>query len=94
MRYLMSETPDEAALVGASSDADAADLRSIAVTFIDEAFVEAQRDGLDTDCVAHAALFAAFRELVATYGEEATAVFAGTLAAKIRAGAYTISTRH
>ncbi len=90
----MSESTDEAARVGAGSDADAVDLRSIAATFIEEAFVEAQRDGLDTDCVAHAALFTAFRELVATYGEEATAIFAETLAAKIRAGTYSLSTRH
>ena len=47
-----------------------------ALTYVVEAFVEAQLDGLDGDCMAQAALFAAFQELVATYGEEATARYA------------------
>jgi predicted YcjX-like family ATPase len=90
----MSHSSEEPGVIAPSQEADQVDLRSIAVTFIDEAFAEAQRDGLDGDCLAHAALFAAFRELVATYGEDATAVFAETLADKVRAGAYTTATRH
>ena len=41
-----------------------------------EAFAEAEFDGLDADCMAQAALFAAFMELVATYGEDAVAEYA------------------
>lgn len=73
---------------------DAADMRRIAVGYIDEAFASGRHDGLDIDNLAHAAIFAALRDLVTIYGEEATAVFAETLAAKIKSGAYTLSTRH
>ena len=68
--------------------------RQAAFAYVSEAFAEARHDGLDGDCLAHAALFAAFKELVEVYGEEATAVFAEGLAAKVRAGAYTAGTRH
>jgi hypothetical protein len=68
--------------------------RQAAYSYLEEAFAEARADGLDGDCLAHAALFAAFRELVEIYGEEATATFAEGLAAKIRNGAYTDGTRH
>lgn len=76
------------------ADEDAADLRRIAVTYVDEAFATGRHEGLDGDCLAHAALFAAFRDLVSTYGEEATAVFAESLPGKIKSGAYSICTRH
>jgi hypothetical protein len=80
--------------MGTASDAHFAEQRRAAYGYINEAFAEGRHDGIDGDCLAHAALFAAFVELVATYGEDATAVFAETLPAKIKAGAYTISTRH
>jgi hypothetical protein len=44
--------------------------------------------------MAQAALFAAFQELVATYGEEAAAVYAEGLPTRIRAGAFTTGPRH
>ncbi|MFL5035675.1 MAG: hypothetical protein ACJ8EC_11720 [Microvirga sp.] len=65
-----------------------------ALTYVVEAFVEAQLDGLDGDCMAQAALFAAFQELVATYGEEATARYAEGLPEKIRSGGFSTSPRH
>lgn len=65
-----------------------------ALTYVVEAFVEAQLDGLDADCMAQAALFAAFNELVATYGEEATAQYAENLPDRIRAGAFSTGPRH
>ncbi len=89
MSSLTNESPDPS-----RHDEDAADLRRIAVTYVDEAFATGRHEGLDSDCLAHAALFAAFRDLVGIYGEDATAVFAETLPAKIKAGAYSLSTRH
>ena len=65
-----------------------------ALTYVVEAFVEAQLDGLDGDCMAQAALFAAFQELVATYGEEATARYAEGLPERIRSGAFSTAPRH
>jgi hypothetical protein len=70
------------------------DARRVAYGYVEDAFTEAQQDGLDSDALAHAALFAAFRTLVETYGEEATAVFAEALPEKLRGGAFTSGTRH
>ena len=42
----------------------------------------------------HAALFAAFRELVTTYGEEAAAQYAECLPQRVRGGAFTTGPRH
>ncbi|HZH12122.1 MAG TPA: hypothetical protein VEZ24_17355 [Microvirga sp.] len=71
-------------------------IKQAALSYVTEAFAEAELDGLDADCMAQAALFAAFTELVATYGEEAVAQYASTLADKIRGGAFSMmgSLRH
>ena len=74
--------------------AEASADRRAALSYVVEAFVEAQLDGLDADCMAQAALFAAFQELVATYGEEATAHFAEGLPERIRTGAFSTALRH
>ena len=65
---------------------DVRDARRVAYSYLEDAFAEAKQDGLDSDALAHAALFAAMRTLVETYGEEATAVFAESLPEKIRTG--------
>jgi hypothetical protein len=75
-------------------DDDASAEKRAALTYVVEAFVEAQRDGLDLDCLAQAALFAAFQELVGTYGEDAAARYAEALPDRIRAGAFTTARRH
>jgi hypothetical protein len=65
-----------------------------ALSYVVEAFVEGQLDGLDADCMVQAALFAAFQELVETYGEEAAAIYAEGLPDRIRAGAFSTAPRH
>ncbi len=65
-----------------------------ALSYVVEAFVEGQLDGLDADCMVQAALFAAFQELVATYGEEAAAIYAEGLPSRIRGGAFSTGPRH
>ena len=47
--------------------------------------------GIEPEVLAHAALFTAFGDLVATYGEDAVADFAGRLASRIVAGEFTTS---
>jgi hypothetical protein len=44
--------------------------------------------------MAHAALFAAFRELVTTYGEDAVAEYAQGLPDRVRSGAFSTALRH
>lgn len=73
---------------------DVAEEKRVALGYVTEAFAEAQLDGLDADCMAQAAIFAAFQELVATYGEEAAAGFAEGLPDRIRAGGFSIAPRH
>ena len=74
--------------------ADASAERRAALGYVVEAFVEAQLAGLDVDCLAQAALFAAFQELVSTYGEEATARYAEGLPERIRTGSFSTALRH
>jgi hypothetical protein len=68
--------------------------KRLALSYVTEAFAEAELDGLDPDSMVHAALFAAFRELVTTYGEEAAAQYAECLPQRVRGGAFTIGPRH
>lgn len=75
-------------------DPAAAEDRRVALGFVTEAFAEAILAGLESDSFAHAALFAAFQELVSIYGEEAVAHFAEGLGDRIRQGEFTIAQRH
>jgi hypothetical protein len=61
-----------------------------ALSYLNEAWAEARLDGIDNDCMAMACLFAAFAELVTTYGEDAAAKYADTLSKRIRNGEFTI----
>jgi hypothetical protein len=72
----------------------AADARRAAMAYVTEAFAEAVLAGIEGDCFAHAAMFAALQELVAVYGEDPVARFAETLPEKIRRGDYTIANKH
>lgn len=74
-------------------EADIDDKRA-ALGYVSEAFAEGCLDGLDGDCMAQAALFAAFQELVTTYGEEATASYAEGFPERIRAGGFTTGLQH
>jgi hypothetical protein len=62
-----------------------------AVGHITEAWAEARVEGIDGDCLAQACLFAAFIELVKTYGEEAASRFAEGLPDRIRNGEFSLN---
>jgi hypothetical protein len=68
-----------------------ADERRAAYAYLSEAWEEARLDGIDGDCMAQVALFAALGELVSTYGEDATARFAEGLSERIRRGEFTLN---
>jgi hypothetical protein len=59
-----------------------------ALGYLNEAWAEARHDGVDGDCLAQASLFAAFAELVGTYGEDAVATYVEGLPARIRNGEF------
>jgi len=64
--------------------------KKVAIGYLHEAWAEARLDGIDGDCMAQAALFAALSELVTTYGEDATAKFANGLSERIANGEFSL----
>ncbi|ACI94038.1 conserved hypothetical protein [Afipia carboxidovorans OM5] len=66
--------------------------KQAALTYLNEAWAEALHDGIDGDCLAQASLFAAFAELVNTYGEDAVAKFVEGLPARVRSGEFSLVT--
>ena len=67
--------------------------KRVALGYLHEAWAEARLDGVEDDCLAQACLFAAFAELVTTYGEDAAAKFAEGLGARIRNGEFSLDQR-
>ncbi|ABE64686.1 conserved hypothetical protein [Nitrobacter hamburgensis X14] len=65
--------------------------KQAALSYLNEAWAEARHDGVDGDCLAQASLFAAFAELVSTYGEDAVAKFVEGLAGRVRNGEFSIA---
>ena len=62
--------------------------KQAALGYLSEAWAEARHDGADGDCLAQASLFAAFAELVGTYGEDAVAKFVEGLPSRVRNGEF------
>src|SRR3954453_9086293 len=65
--------------------------KKTAIRYLSEAWAAAGHDGGDGDCLAQSSLFAAFAELVGTYGEDAVATFGEGLAARGRNGEFSIT---
>ena len=65
--------------------------KQAALSYLNEAWAEARHDGVDGDCLAQASLFAAFAELVGTYGEDAVAQFVEGLPVRVRNGEFSIA---
>ncbi|MBO0755290.1 MAG: hypothetical protein J2P54_05485 [Bradyrhizobiaceae bacterium] len=64
--------------------------KKLALTRLQEAWMEARFDGVDGDCMAQACLFVALSELVSTYGENAAAQYADGLAKRILNGEFSL----
>jgi hypothetical protein len=67
-----------------------AEERSIALEYLAEAWNAAEDDGVASQALAHASLFAALATLVRAHGEEATATLVAALPDRIRAGEYNL----
>jgi predicted YcjX-like family ATPase len=65
--------------------------KQAALRFILEAWEEAVYEGLDSDCIATAAIFAALSDMITTYGEEPVASMAERLPERIRSGEFTVA---
>jgi len=74
-----------------SAEVDAEE--SAALGYILDAWEEALCDGVDPRALANAALFAAFCNLVETYGESAVVSMTDGLKARVQRGEFTIDRR-
>ena len=64
--------------------------KRLALGYLQDAWTEAEHDGVEGDCLAQTALFLALAELISTYGEEPAARYAENLSARIRNGEFSI----
>jgi predicted YcjX-like family ATPase len=65
--------------------------KHLALRYILDAWEEAVYEGLDPDCIATAAIFAALSDMVATYGEEPVATMCERLPERIRTGEFSVA---
>ncbi len=79
----MLKSPDEIA--------QATQARHLALRYILDAWEEAVYDGLDPDCIATAAIFAALSDMITAYGEGPVAVMCERLPERIKAGEFTLN---
>ena len=68
-----------------------AEEKQLALRYLLDAWEEAAYEGVDRDCLATAAIFAALSELITTYGEEPVAVMCERLPERVRGGEFTIA---
>jgi len=66
-------------------DVSIAEKKRLALAYLSEAWDGAMAEGVDPEIVAHAALFTALADLIATYGEEAVAELTKTLPRRVEA---------
>ena len=64
--------------------------KKVALAYLTQAWGDAVAEGVESDVLAHAALFAALSDLVASYGEDAVAELAATLKDRIHNREFTI----
>ncbi len=64
--------------------------RQIALEYIAEAWNSAEVDGIDSETLSHAALFAALATLVDIYGEDTTAKLIADISKRVAQGEYTL----
>lgn len=67
-----------------------ADKKRAAFEIVTDAMADAEVEGIEREIVVQAALFAVFTDLVTCYGEEAVAVLAEKLPARLRGGEFTL----
>jgi hypothetical protein len=65
--------------------------RQVALEYIAEAWNTAEDDGIATQALAHASLFAAITSLVEQHGETAISELIATLPDRIQAGEYSLT---
>lgn len=74
-----------------SIDTNPVEEKQLALRYLLDAWEEAAYEGVDRDCLATAAIFAAMSELITTYGEEPVAVMCERLPERVRSGEFTLA---
>ncbi len=69
---------------------DHSEERELALEYIADAWNNAETDGIETEALSHAALFAALATMVRAHGEEETARLIASLPARIANGEYSL----
>ncbi|MCB1516416.1 MAG: hypothetical protein KDJ19_02195 [Hyphomicrobiaceae bacterium] len=64
--------------------------RQIALEYVADAWNAAETDGVDSEALSHASLFAALATLVRLYGEETTSKLIAELPGRIELGEYSL----
>jgi len=82
---------EQSAIVG--EEMPIAEKKRLALAYLSRAWDGALAEGVDPEIVAHAALFTALCDLIATYGEEPVAELANTLPRRIRDFEFTVDER-
>ena len=77
----------------AADDLTIAEKKRVALNYLSDAWDNALAEGVDPEILAHAALFTALCDLIATYGEDAVAELATTLPKRIRDLEFTVDER-
>jgi hypothetical protein len=77
----------------AGEEMPVAEKKRVALNYLSLAWDSALAEGVDPEIVAHAALFTALCDLIATYGEEPVAELANTLPKRIREFEFTVDER-
>ncbi|HHB82031.1 MAG TPA: hypothetical protein ENK61_01025 [Devosia sp.] len=70
---------------------DQSEERQLALEYIADAWNSAEADGIDSEALSHAALFAALATLVRAHGEEETAKLIADLPIRISNGEYSLN---
>ena len=65
--------------------------KRLALCCLTQAWGDAVAQGVDSDVLAHAALFAALSDLVTSYGEDAVAELAASLEGRVRNREFTLN---
>ena len=91
----MTTEPSVREIVEAASDdlATITEKKRVALAYLSDAWENAIDEGVDPEIVAHAALFTALCDLVATYGEKAVADLTQTLPQRVRNFEFTVDER-
>lgn len=84
----MTTSADEA--LCANEGMSIAEKKRVALGYLSDAWDGALAEGVDSEILAHAALFTALCDLIATYGEEPVAELATSLPRRIRAREFTV----